>query len=245
MPDISSIQLALGSFQQFVNEGYTPDTEGLECHLLPGQHGKVGVYSNTPGDAGGPTRWGCTLAVVQEAITDPDCMSIALQDDEAKAWFLTITSRAGGVRQVTAEDMEILPRAVADAIYFVKFYQAPRYFRLPDNLLREIVFDRGMGMGTHESTIILQRCLSMHGHYAGTLDGVIANEPDASATVDGTSACIADIGLKALCQEFTTQSDAVVSLIIQNTPADGKFQAGWIWRDHGFDARIAALPSNA
>lgn len=225
----------INSFVAFVHSGFAQDSEGLECHLKPGQAGQIGAYSNTPGDAGGATRFGVTLETAQEALADSNVQALfSGLDDEGAAW---IAATAG--RELTPDDMKTFPQSVASCIYYVRFWNDPHFDRLPGGLLTELVFDCGMGLGTKEATIVLQRTLLTFNCYHGNIDGEIAPAPYASDTVIGATQAEATVRDKILSTEFVRQRDIAIDKIIAANPGDAKFAQGWFWRDHAFDDKIA------
>jgi lysozyme family protein len=84
------------------------------------------AYTNDPADAGGPTKWGITLAELQE-------------------WHRG--------RTITAADVAALTREEAEAIYQMKYLRP--FDSLPDPL-RVNVIDMGVNAGIQRATLLLQ-----------------------------------------------------------------------------------------
>jgi lysozyme family protein len=124
-----------------------------ESGLKEGEPGAIGIYSDSPGDRGGPTRWGVTLA--------------------------TYTQFLG--RTATAAEVRAMPETDAVAIYAKSFFADPHLDLLPaGSLLQFEVFDIAVGSGPRRAIILLQQTLSENG-YPCAVDGLLGRETAAQA----------------------------------------------------------------
>lgn len=99
-------------------------------------------YTNDPDDAGGPTKYGVTLATLHEWRKCP----------------------------VSAYDVEQLTEDEARRIYRVKFFPGG-YEKIPEPALLELLFDYGVNSGPGAAVKSLQTVLQRGGLYDGAIDG--------------------------------------------------------------------------
>ena len=177
-----------------------------ECHLDEGQAGPVGIYSDTPGDAGGPTRWGVTLATYA-------------------AWC-----RRNGMPAPSAADVQAMSFDIAAQIYHDDFYVGPALDRLPaGSLLALEVFDIAVGSGPGEAIWLLQDVLQQQG-YPVAVDGVISTDRSRpSQTADAAARAWTERG-GAFVAALIDRRRAYYREIVAADPAQAIFAAGWDWR---------------
>ena len=104
---------------------------------------REGGYVNDPDDAGGPTKYGITLAALHE-------------------W-----RRAA----VTASDVEALDKAEAAQIYAQRYFFKPGFDQVRESTLQEFLFDFAVNSGPGAAVRGLQAALKDAGLYAGEIDG--------------------------------------------------------------------------
>ena len=92
-----------------------------------------GEYTNRAGDRGGPTRWGVT-------------------QDTLAGW------RA---HPVSPEDVQLLTRDEAQAIYRAQYINAPGFSKIGDGALRGLLVDCGVLSGPKNAVRMLQRALGV------------------------------------------------------------------------------------
>jgi len=158
--------------------------------------GEEGGYANVKGDPGGPTNIGVTLETMQKALgTGAD-----LNHDG----------------KVDAEDVKLLTREQAAAIYRAWYWREPGFDLIGDIRVAAKVFDIGVNAGPRVATILLQRAIA-HSAPPGVAhprdDGVLA-------------ACDPEIVVAALCSE---QKLFYLSCI-EHDPVKVKFKDGWLKR---------------
>ena len=90
-------------------------------------------YTDSPGDRGGPTKYGITLA--------------------------TLTALRGPA--TTAADVEALTAADATAIYHHTYIQSPHFDAITSMSLRALVVDWGVTSGPHAPSIALQSAVGV------------------------------------------------------------------------------------
>jgi lysozyme family protein len=103
---------------------------------------REGGYVNDPSDAGGPTKYGITLA----------------------------TLHAYRNRAVSAEDVQMLSEEEAAQIYRTRYFPAG-FEKIKDAGLLELLFDYGVLSGTGASVKALQTVLKRSKLYDGEIDG--------------------------------------------------------------------------
>jgi lysozyme family protein len=117
----------------------SPRIQQLIDALVP----REGGYSNDPDDAGGPTKFGITLATLRDWRKAP----------------------------VTAADVAGLGLAEATQIYAWRYFLLPHFDQVRDPGLQELLFDFGVNSGTGAAAKALQTVLKREGLYAGDIDG--------------------------------------------------------------------------
>lgn len=200
----------------------------LECHLLPDQNGVIGIYSDTPGDPGGATRWGCTLATVQFYVQSAAAQPYlaAATDDASITWLAQVAGRA-----LLPSDIETLPEGIADAILYFGFFVAPHFDQLLGHLLPLEVFDFGMGSGPSHATIALQNLCNV------TEDGAIGPQ-----TIAAANDYIGLHGEAAMVESYIVLRDQFTNELVATRPNLAIFSAGWHWRDDALLPEAQALP---
>lgn len=108
-------------------------------------------YTNDPTDAGGPTKYGVTLATLHEWRKAP----------------------------VSAFDVQQLTEDEARRIYRWKFFPAG-YETIPDAELLELLFDYGVNSGPPMAVKALQAVLKRIGLYDGEIDGGFGDKSKAA-----------------------------------------------------------------
>lgn len=92
---------------------------------------REGGYVDHAADRGGPTNFGITLATLSQWRGVP----------------------------VVADDVKLLKREEAEAIYRKLYIEDPGFERVKDDDLRALLVDCGVNHGTHRALILLQRAL--------------------------------------------------------------------------------------
>lgn len=105
---------------------------------------KEGGYVNDPADAGGPTKYGITLATLHDWRQAP----------------------------VSATDVEGMTETEARLIYRRRYFPAG-YNAIPDRGLLGLIFDYGVNSGPGMPAKAVQTVLKREGLYAGPIDGDI------------------------------------------------------------------------
>ena len=103
------------------------DDEQLLTEILERREG--GRFTNIPGDAGGPTKWGITLPILKEA--------------------------RGGF--ATVDDLAALTEDQAREVYRALFIVQPGFSQIADVQLRGLLIDSGVLNGRGEAVMFLQR----------------------------------------------------------------------------------------
>jgi lysozyme family protein len=160
-----------------------------------------GEYTNTPGDAGGPTRWGITQS--------------------------TLAKWRG--HAVTAEDVKNLPRDEALAIYRDWYVTTPGFDKLADvsaNVALEVI-DTGVNMGVMTAARYLQRCLNvLYDDPVLVTDGVCG--PKTVEALSDFLAQRAERGCAVLVTALNGLQCADYVRLAENDAADRKFIFGWL-----------------
>ncbi|SRR5579883_1209612 len=117
----------------------SPRIQQLIDALIP----REGGYTNDADDAGGPTKYGITLATLHDYRQSP----------------------------VTAADVEGLGLAEATQIYTWRFFLQPHFDQVRDPNLQELLFDFGVNSGPGAAIKALQAVLAREGLYSGAIDG--------------------------------------------------------------------------
>ena len=174
------------------------DVVHWESGLEVGQPGLLGVFSWTPGDHGGPTRWGVTLAVYA-------------------AWRARQTPPLSAP---AADDVREMPEEHAITIYRELFYAGPHFDLLPYGI-REEIFDIGVGSGPKKAAQLLQDVLIAGGYYSVLEDGVIGAKTIAAAN----QAC--EMDCDALRNALIDARERWYDEIVAKNPTQAKFARGW------------------
>lgn len=90
-------------------------------------------YTNVPGDRGGPTKGGITLAEWQKYVGEP----------------------------VDIEDLKAITEADARNFYWQKYVVAPNFHRIDDDRLRELLVDAGVNHGPRHPSKWLQAAIGV------------------------------------------------------------------------------------
>lgn len=173
----------------------------------------IGIYSDTPGDAGGPTNYECTIATVA-------------------AWHAL-----HGMPPPDETYMRNLPAAEAGQIIGAKFFIGSHLERLPVagdggySWLAYILLAINVGSGPIEGVEILQHVLGDRGHDIGRSprhpDGV-----DGSYGALTAAATLAEWNADpvSLIRAALLRCHAFYLDIGRRHPEDLKFEDGWSWR---------------
>jgi lysozyme family protein len=166
--------------------------------------GEEGGYANVKGDAGGPTNMGVTLATMQAA--------------------LGVAADLNHDGRVDAEDVKLLTRDQAVAIYRDAYWCVPGFHLIRDDRIAAKVFDIGVTAGPPVAVILLQRAIC---HVAPP--GVARVRDDGQLgpkTLAALSACDPDLVLAALVSE----QKGFYLRCIEEDPTKAQFKAGWLAR---------------
>ena len=92
-------------------------------------------YTDDPGDRGGPTKFGITLATLSEVRGQSQSQSC------------------------TADDVKALTESEARAIYRARYIEQPGFGKITDDHLRAFLADWGVNSGPATAIKALQRCI--------------------------------------------------------------------------------------
>lgn len=104
---------------------------------------REGGYVDNAADAGGPTKFGITLATLHEWRKSP----------------------------VSAVDVEGMTELEARRIYRARYFTGTGFDQVKDPQLLELLFDYGVNSGVGAPAAALQTVLKREGLYAGPIDG--------------------------------------------------------------------------
>jgi len=114
---------------------------------------KEGGYVNHPADNGGPTKWGITLATLE------DCRH----------------------KKLKIHDVKQLTKAEAAEIYEFNYYLQPNIDSLPD-LIQPVVFDMAVNSGASQAITIMQLVIHKMGSPL-KIDGICGPKTRQSAVI--------------------------------------------------------------
>jgi len=163
---------------------------------------REGGYVNHPADRGGPTNFGITRATL---------------------------SRYLG-RAVTLREVQNLPRALAEEIYWREYYVAPRIDTLPERI-RPFVFDAAVNHGPRRAIKLVQEVCNKAGFGPLDVDGVCG--PNTRAVAAEAERVMGDWLLAALVEERRN----LYRLIVRSDPSQEVFLEGWLNRIAAFDTQ--------
>lgn len=156
--------------------------------------GLEGDPNTVAGDKGGTTKFGISKAFLQSISNGP----------------------------VTSAFVLTLSYTDAKEIYRVHFWHKPKIHRIPDDQLREIVFDQGVNRGTHDAVCNLQKAIISILKKNLAIDGVLGPK-----TIDA----IHSLGdMHALVLAFIRESQLAYIRIVKDDVTQLKFLSGWIDR---------------
>jgi lysozyme family protein len=158
-----------------------------------------GRYSNHPSDRGGPTNMGVTLKVYDEYLGRP----------------------------ASVEELKLMPRAQAIAIFRSRYWNAGKLDLLPE-ALQPAVFDAGANMGIGTAAKMLQQALGDLGRPV-PVDGVIGKQ-----TSGVVARAVADFGAAKVVNAFCDRRHRHYAGIIADDPTQEVFRAGWFRRCDSF-----------
>lgn len=163
-----------------------------------------GGYADVAGDPGGPTRYGITLETMKAALG----------------------SRAdlNGDGHIDADDVKMLPRDQARAIYRERYWDRPGFENIRDQRIATKVFDMGANASPRAAVVLLQRAIC-HAAPPGVEhprdDGELGPK-----TLAALAACEPDVVLGA----FISEQKGFYLRCIEHDPVKVKFKAGWLAR---------------
>lgn len=166
-------------------------------------------YTNDPNDAGGPTKWGITLATLEKARGMP----------------------------TTAAQVEKLTRAEAFEIYRRRYVVEPGFdeiVALNSRIGAELV-DTGVNMGQPVAATFLQRALNAFNQRGALYPDIDVDGVCGPATVKALQAFLArrgEKGVKVLLRAMNAQQGVRYLEIAERRPQNEDFTFGW------FDARV-------
>ncbi len=163
-----------------------------------------GGYANVRGDPGGPTKMGITLATLSRALG----READLDHDG----------------HVDADDVKLLTREQAEAIYRRIYWDEPGLELIRDDRVAAKVFDFGVNAGPRAAIMLLQRAIDHTAppgvrHVAD--DGVLGPK-----TLASLAACDPEIILQA----FASEQALFYLRCIEHDPVKLEFKAGWLAR---------------
>jgi lysozyme family protein len=158
-----------------------------------------GKYSNHPSDRGGPTNMGITLKVFTEYLGRP----------------------------ASVEELKLMPRSQAIAIFRTRYWNAGKIDLLPE-ALQPVVFDAGVNMGIATAAKMLQQALDDLGRPV-PVDGVIGKQ-----TSGVVARAVADLGAAAVVNAFCDRRHRHYEGIIADDPTQQAFARGWFRRCDSF-----------
>ncbi len=167
------------------------------------------AFTNDPADSGGPTKWGVTLATLND-------------------YFVSVFGRAA-----TVEDVQNLSRTMAFDVYAKRYIRDPGFHLVADMdaAIAEELIDTGVNCGTAVAGMILQRCLNAL-NLNGTkypdiaVDGAVGRGTRAAlkAYLDWRGAEGRAVLVKAL---NCLQGERYIDLA-EKRPKDERFVYGWL-----------------
>ncbi len=167
-------------------------------------HEHEGGYANRRNDRGGPTNMGITLRTLSHALgTAAD-----LNHDG----------------HIDAEDVKLLTREQADAIYREWYWTRPGLDHIRDDRIAAKTFDFGVNAGPHAAVALLQRAID-HAAPPGVAhvvdDGVLGPK-----TLASLAACDPDLVLAA----YASEQALFYLRCIEVDPRLAEFRANWLAR---------------
>lgn len=177
--------------------------------------GKEGGFTGEhglPGDSGGPTNMGVTLATLRQVLgLDADGDGFADGDFD----------RDG---DIDWKDVRDLPRAVAaERIYRPRYWDAPGFGRIQSQLIATKAFDLGVHAGSRVAVAVLQRAVNEVRRGVGVLriDGVLG-----PLTLQAIERCDESVLLSIFCAE---QASFYLAIIAAH-PEKAGFRRNWLAR---------------
>jgi lysozyme family protein len=178
--------------------------------------GKEGGFTGRdglPGDAGGPTNMGVTLATLRAALR---------LDEDGDGWADGDFNRDG---VIDWKDVALLPREVAkERIYRPRYWEAPRMWLIPRRNVAIKAFDLGVHAGPRAAVAVLQRAVNEArpaGQYPLRIDGRLG-----SFTAAAVARCDEDLLLRA----FASEQAGFYLAIIAEDPEKERFRRNWLAR---------------
>ena len=149
---------------------------------------REGGYVDHPADKGGPTNFGVTLNKLRE-------------------WR--------GVQSLTANDVRMMRRGEAEAIYLHDYIQRPGFHLIPDERLRHHVIDFGVNSGPGRAARKLQRVVG------ADQDGVIGPQ---------TLNAIRRMGASKVNNLLMAERIKFLGRIVDGDHSQAAFLNGWLNR---------------
>ena len=158
-----------------------------------------GGFSNHPADRGGPTNMGITQAVLSDYLGRP----------------------------ASVEEVRLLARTTAIAIYRSRYWNAAKLDLLPE-ALQPLVFDLAVNMGPGTAIKLLQQTLGDLGRPV-PVDGVVGKQTSGVA-----ARAVADLGAAAVVNRLCDRRQQRYDQIVAKDPSQTLFAAGWRRRCDGY-----------
>ena len=158
-----------------------------------------GGFSNHPADRGGPTNLGITQKVLGEYLGRP----------------------------ASVEEVRLLSRATAIAIYRSRYWNTAKIDLLPE-ALQPVVFDIAVNMGPGTAVKLLQQALGDLGRPM-PVDGVIGKQ-----TAGVVARAVADLGAAAVVNALSDRRQQKYDQIVAKDPTQSAFALGWKRRTDGY-----------
>lgn len=178
--------------------------------------GKEGGFTGEhglPGDTGGPTNMGVTLATLRDVLH---------LDEDGDGWVDGDFNRDG---VIDWKDVQLLPRAVAkDRIYRPRYWDAPRLALIPRKNVAIKTFDLGVHAGPRAAIAVLQRACNEArpaGVYPLRIDGRLG-----TFTASAVARCDEEVLLSA----FASEQASFYLAILDREPAKEAFRRNWLRR---------------
>lgn len=154
-----------------------------------------GGYSNHPNDRGGPTNYGITQKTYEQHLGRP----------------------------ASAEEVRLMPKAHALAIYRSRYWKAANLDLLPEPL-QPAAFDAAVNNGPGTAIRLLQKALADLG-YSIKVDGLVG--PNTSALA---FRAVAERGARLVVDRFCDRRRQHYLEIIAADPTQKIFETGWLRR---------------